>query len=143
MTSDPHRGVFTPAEAVPLAADPIKPGTVLQGSPQARSGCHSANVDGWAATYIWDCTAGRFSWHYEWEETVMILEGEVKVTDSAGRTHALVPGSIGYFPAGSDWVWEVPAYVRKLAFFRREVPWPARAVGRVLRLLGAVWHRRS
>ena len=141
-TPHPRLAVFTPAEAVPLKADPINPAWVLQGSPLARSGCHSNNVDGWAATYLWDCTAGRFNWHYEWEETVMILEGEVKVTDAAGRTHLLVPGSIGYFPAGSHFVWEVTAYVRKLAFLRRGVPWPARVVGRLLRIVSGVLRKR-
>ncbi|HET7792325.1 MAG TPA: cupin domain-containing protein [Rhizobacter sp.] len=129
-------GIFSTAEAVELRADPIEPSWVIEGRPQARSGCHSTNTDGWAATYVWDCTAGRFNWHYAWEETVLILDGEVHVTDAAGQTTVMRPGTIGYFPSGSHWVWHVPAYVRKLSFNRREVPKLARAVSRLLRLFG-------
>jgi uncharacterized cupin superfamily protein len=131
MSDDSRQGVFQALQAIHLAAEPINPGWVLDGSPQARRGTHSTNVDGWAATNVWDCTAGRFNWHFVWEETVMILEGEVRVTNAAGQTHVLVPGSVGYFPAGSWWVWEVPVYVRKLAFGRRQVPWLVSALGRL------------
>lgn len=50
---------------------------------------------------------------------MLILEGEVRVTNSAGHTTVMSPGSLGYFPSRSDWVWGVPAYVCKLSFNRR------------------------
>lgn len=134
MSDDPRHGVFKPIDSIELTADPIEPTWVLSGTPQARSGCHSTNTDHWAATHVWDCSAGRFRWHYAWEETVLILEGEVHVTaDAGGGTQVLVAGSLGYFPAGTWWVWEVPQYVRKLAFNRRHVPKPLRALGRLLK----------
>ncbi len=80
---------------------------------------------------MWECTAGRFNWHFDWEETVLILEGEVRVTDAAGVTRVLGEGTLGYFPAGSQWVWDVPVYVRKLSFNRRSVPRWLRAVARL------------
>jgi uncharacterized protein len=109
-------------EEVPLAPRPIKPEWVLEGEPLARFGSHSQNRDGWAETAHWDCTAGRFRWHFGWEETVVIVEGEVRVTDSAGKTTTLRPGDVAYFPADSWFTWEVERYVRKIAFCRRPVP---------------------
>ncbi len=132
MSEDPRRGVVKSVDAIELKPDPIHPAWVLEGSPQARVGLHSRNVDQWAATWVWDCTAGRFNWHFTKEETVMILEGEVKVTNRAGDTYTLGVGSVGYFPGGTWWEWEVPNYVRKLAFHRQEVPSLARFVGKVL-----------
>jgi uncharacterized protein len=136
--ADERAGVFNTTDGIALVADPINPEWVLEGSPQARSGCHSLNTDHWAATHIWDCTAGRFNWHFALEETVLILEGEVHVTDALGHTTVMRPGMLGYFPAGSHWVWHVPAYVRKLSFNRRRVPWLSKAVARVLRAVGVV-----
>jgi uncharacterized protein len=142
MNDEPCAAVFKPLDEVPLADDPIEPAWVLEGQPRARSGRHSTNTDGWAWTWHWDCTAGRFRWHYGWEETILVVEGEVAVTDEQGRRQVLRAGSVGYFPAGSWWVWEVPHYVRKLAFNRRSVPRPARLVAGLLRRLGAPFARR-
>jgi uncharacterized cupin superfamily protein len=113
-------------ENVPLEPRPIHPDWILAGTPHARFGSHSQNVDGWAETAHWDCTAGRFRWHFGWEETVVILEGEVRVTDSAGTTTVLRAGDVAYFPARSWFTWEVDDYVRKIAFCRRPVPRVAR-----------------
>lgn len=135
MHDDPRAGVFRPLADIELRDDPIEPAWVLAGTPRARSGCHSTNTDGWAATHVWECSAGRFRWHFGLEETVLVLEGEVHVTDAAGRTQRLVPGTLGYFPSGSWWVWDVPVHVRKLSFNRRSVVWPARVLGRVLSVL--------
>lgn len=132
MHDAPHAGVFKPLADIALHDAPIEPAWVLAGAPRARSGCHSTNTDGWAATHVWECSAGRFRWHFGVEETVLVLDGEVLVTDAAGRTERLAPGTLAYFPAGSWWVWDVPVHVRKLSFNRRSVPWPARVVGRLL-----------
>jgi ethanolamine utilization protein EutQ (cupin superfamily) len=67
---------------------------------------------------VGDCTAGKFHWHFGVDEIVHILEGEVHVTDDAGRTVTLQAGDVGHFALGSHTVWEVPDYVCKLAFHR-------------------------
>lgn len=128
-------------EEVRLEARPIEPSWILAGKPQARAGSHSKNVDGWAETMHWDCTAGRFRWHFGWEETVVILEGEVRVTDASNQTTTLRPGDVAYFPAGSWFTWEVAEYVRKIAFCRRPVPRPARLIGRAIQALGGLFSR--
>jgi uncharacterized cupin superfamily protein len=124
-------GIIKPIDDIPMKSAPIEPTWVLAGQPVARVGAHSKNIDGWASTNIWDCTAGRFRWHFVWEETVAILEGEVRVTNEAGETFVLKAGSIGYFPGGTWWTWEVPNYVRKIAFCRALVPRWARGVTRL------------
>ena len=125
-------------EEVPLQPAPINPEWILAGTPQARAGSHSQNVDGWAETMHWDCTAGRFRWHFGWEETVMILEGEVRVTGADGRETLLRAGDVAYFPADAWFTWNVERYVRKIAFCRRPVPRPLRLIARI----GALFARR-
>jgi uncharacterized protein len=102
-----------------LRSAPIDSKWVLSGQPLARSAAHSATSDGGASTNVWDCGSGVFLWHFSWDETALILEGEVIVTSSAGVGKVLRCGDLAYFPAGTRWTWEVPTYVRKLAFHRR------------------------
>jgi uncharacterized cupin superfamily protein len=135
MKHEPTAGVFKTLDTITLQDDPIEPSWVLEGQPHARSGCHSTNTDGWAATHVWACSAGRFRWYFGVEETVLILDGEVQVTDAQGRTQRLVPGVVAYFPSGTWWEWHVPQHVRKLSFNRRSVLAPARLLSRALGLM--------
>lgn len=107
-----------------LAPEPINPAWIREGSPVARSVILSQSPDGRLLTGLWDCTAGVFTWIYPADEIVQILEGEVRVTDSAG-TRVLGPGSVCYFPHKLETVWEVPKYVKKtfiLRFPHRSLP---------------------
>ncbi len=139
-------------DSMALTSHPIDPAWIRAGNPQARSANHSENFDGWAGAGVWDCTAGTFDWHFGWEETLMILEGEVHVTDDHGAIQVLREGDVAYFAAGSHFVWHVPVYVRKLVFYRREVPralrhvhsvitLPKRLAGRVIRAVIALARR--
>ena len=126
-----------------MKSKPIDPAWVLSGHPYARAGSHSQNLDGWAETMHWDCTAGRFRWHFGWEETVVILEGEVTVTDASNNTTTLRAGDVAYFPADSWFVWHVTTYVRKIAFCRRPVARPARVVTRAMDRINSILARLS
>jgi len=123
------------AADVELRACPIRPEWIVEGAPVARNAILSRSADGGACTLIWDCTAGRFNWHYDIDETVYVLEGCVLVLDDAGVTHRLGPGDSALFPAGSHAVWHVESYVRKVAFCRNPVPLPVMFVMRVVRKL--------
>jgi uncharacterized cupin superfamily protein len=101
---------------------PIPQDWILAGQPRARAALHSRSVDETATTTVWDCTSGRFRWHYGWEEAVLILEGQVKVTAEDGAVRILTVGDAAFFAAGTSALWEIDAYVRKLAFCRRELP---------------------
>jgi uncharacterized cupin superfamily protein len=97
---------------------------ILKGAPLARSACLSRNRDLSAATVVWDCTAGEFSWHYDIDETIYILEGDVFITaPEVGCVHLGVGDSV-YFSAGTRAIWRIPKYVRKVAFFKHPAPLP-------------------
>jgi uncharacterized cupin superfamily protein len=109
-------------DALELVDAPIEPSWILAGNPVARSAVHSRSDDDSATTSVWECTAGSFRWHFGWEETVLILEGSVRVTGEDGSVQVLKAGDIGYFAGGTWATWEIDDYVRKLAFCRRMIP---------------------
>jgi uncharacterized cupin superfamily protein len=100
----------------------INPDWIVSGNPQTRSAPLVSSPDGYGSANFWDCTAGKFNWHYGWDETVLILGGEVRVTDSDGNSSVLRAGDVAHFPAGSSFLWEVERYVRKIAFHRKPAP---------------------
>ena len=100
----------------------------------ARSIQLTESADGLVSTHLWDCTAGRFHWYFGVDEIVHILDGEVHVTDDDGQTVVLGVGDVGHFALHSHSVWDVPEYVRKLAFHR--APKPVSLPVRALRKLG-------
>jgi len=111
-------------DALPMEPAPIEPSWILAGEPMARVGLHSRSGDDAASTAVWDCTAGEFRWFFDWDETVMILEGEVHVTAQDGSERTLRQGDIAYF-AGNTWAtWRIDTYVRKIAFCRKRLPAP-------------------
>lgn len=117
--------------ALELEPAPIEPGWVLSGNPEARVAYHSTADDRFANTAVWDCTAGSFRWHFGWDETVVILEGEVRVVADDGTRRVLRPGDAGYFKAGTWATWHVDHYVKKIAFTRRPLPAPIAVAYRI------------
>ena len=107
-----------------LKPAPIKPEWIIRGTPLARIADHSTSTDEASSTAVWDCTAGEFRWYFGWDETVMILEGEVHVIGEDGSERTLKAGDIAYFPGKSWATWHIDSYVRKIAFCRKEFPAP-------------------
>ncbi|GAB4528566.1 MAG: hypothetical protein Tsb0019_30500 [Roseibium sp.] len=105
-----------------LEPAPIRPEWVLEGNPQARCKRLAGLSDYRGDICHWSCTAGRFRWHYGWDEGVMFLEGEVEITDRNGNTYVGKPGVSLFFPAGTVAEWHVPKYIRKIAFNHNPVP---------------------
>jgi uncharacterized cupin superfamily protein len=118
-------------EEVVLKDAPINPDWIVSGTPHARAGLHSPSIDGRASTHIWDCTTGSFWWTFGDDETVVILEGTVRVTTEQGETRMLGQGDIAYFAGGTRALWEVEGYVRKIAFCRQVIT-PARMLRAML-----------
>jgi uncharacterized cupin superfamily protein len=114
---------------------PIPAGDVVSGAPQARSMDLHVSREGGVSMNYWDCTAGRFHWYYASDEMVQILEGEVHLTDEHGATFTLRAGDTAHFMAGATLLWEVPEYVRKLAFHRSPQSLSDRAVCKARRLV--------
>lgn len=118
-------------EEVVLRDAPINPDWIVSGTPQARAGLHSPSIDGRASTHIWDCTEGSFWWTFGDDETVVILDGQVRVTTEQGEVRTLGQGDIAYFAGGTRALWEVETYVRKIAFCRQVIT-PARMLRAML-----------
>ncbi len=108
---------------VGLNAAPIEPSWVLEGAPRARCQTLAVSKDRTARTVVWDCTPGRFNWHYASDETIHLIEGEVTITDQQG-TRQVRAGDMVFFPAGSRAEWHVQSPVRKIAFLRTPLPKP-------------------
>lgn len=112
------------SEHVLMEAAPINPDWIIRGEPVARIGKHSTSTDEASSTAVWDSTAGEFRWFFGWDETVVIQEGEVHVTDDQGNAHLLKVGDIAYFRGGTWATWRIDSYVRKVAFLRKPFPEP-------------------
>lgn len=120
-----------PTDALEMKPAPIEPDWILDGAPHARAALHSQSADEAARTAVWDCTAGTFRWFFHWDETVMILDGEVEVTAEDGSVRVLKAGDIAYFIGGTWATWKVETYVRKIAFLRKPFPGPLAAAMRL------------
>lgn len=107
---------------VTLGAAGINPNWVLEGNPIARNKLLSQSADGTATSYFWDCTAGRFNWFYDVDETIYVIEGGVVIKDVAGVARRLSAGDTIFFPAGTRAEWHVETYIRKVAFCRVPLP---------------------
>src|ERR1700744_5343897 len=119
-----------------LSSAPINPAWILEGTPSARNRIIAPSTDRFGWTMLWDCTAGKFNWHYTIDETVHIIDGGVIVTDADGATITLRPGDIVFFPAGSTAQWHVETYVRKVAYCQKPVP---ATVGLPLRVMRKIF----
>jgi uncharacterized protein len=117
-----------------LQASPISPDWILAGAPVARSKMLTKSLDGNSYIMVWECTAGRFNWHYTEDETVVIISGEVFITTEKGEEKRLGQGDMGFFPAGSSCTWRINDRVKKVAFLRKDLPPP---LGIVVR----AWHK--
>ena len=81
-----------------LKPAPISPNWILSGTPKARAKLLAKSHDGTSYVMVWECSAGRFTWHYIEDETVTITFGEVFITTEKGEEYRLGQGDIGVLP---------------------------------------------
>jgi len=132
--------------ATPIAFDlgpgtvPILPHWVLNGSPLTRTKQLLRSRDYTSNIVVWECSAGSFNWHYNQDEMVVIVAGEVFITNEKGEERRLGPCDMAFFPAGTVVKWRVPQCVRKVAIVRETLWWPAgfalKAYKKLLRMVG-------
>lgn len=99
-----------------LHAAPINRDWIVEGQPDA-SGCPIfETADRCASVNEWQCTRGRFVWHYCVDEIVYIIEGHARIKDIAtGLSTNVAAGSSVLFQRGSSAEWTVDRFVRKIA----------------------------
>ena len=66
---------------------------------------------------VWECGVSEFSWHYDSEETCLLIEGKVTVTHSGGSA-SFGAGDYVTFPSGLSCVWKVSEPVKKHYIFK-------------------------
>ena len=98
----------------------------------------SWSADGSASTIVWQCTEGRFDWHYDFDETILILEGSIILESDTLAPTRYGPGDVILFRNGAHARWYVEGHVKKLAFCRKTQPaliaFAIRAVGALKRM---------
>jgi uncharacterized protein len=108
--------------AVDLTPRPIEPSWILEGNPQATSSILSQSTDGLALTIVWHCTEGKFNWFYDFDETILILEGSIVLESDGMPPTRYSAGDVIFFKDGAHAKWHVEGRVRKLAFCRKTQP---------------------
>jgi len=108
--------------AVNLTPRPIEPSWIIEGNPSAQSCVLSKSADGMASTMVWECSEGKFNWYYDFDETILILEGSIVLDSDDMPPTRYGPGDVVFFRDGAHARWHVEGRVRKLAFCRKTSP---------------------
>jgi uncharacterized cupin superfamily protein len=108
--------------AVNLTPRPIEPSWIIEGKPDARWCVLSQSADGLASTMVWECSAGKFNWYYDFDETVLILEGSIVLESDTMPSKRYAAGDVIFFKDGAHARWHIEDRVRKLAFCRKTSP---------------------
>ena len=120
---------------VELTPRPIEPSWIIEGKPDARWCVLSQSADGLASTMVWECSAGKFNWYYDFDETVLILEGSIVLESDTLPSKRYEAGDVIFFKDGAHARWHIEDRVRKLAFCRKTQPvWLGFALRVVLKL---------
>jgi uncharacterized protein len=113
-------------EIAKLTADlkpaPIERSWILEGNPEATSCALSQSADGLATTIVWHCTEGKFNWFYDFDETILILEGSIVLESEDLPPTRYVAGDVVFFRDGAHAKWHVEGHVKKIAFCRKTSP---------------------
>jgi uncharacterized protein len=107
-----------------LEPSPIEPSWIIEGYPEARSRLLSTSACNTARTLIWSCTEGKFNWYYDFDETIVILEGSIVLESEGMPPKRYGVGDVIFFRSGAHAKWHVENYVRKVAFCRLNNPFP-------------------
>lgn len=126
-----------------MQAAPINPDWIIKGHPQARISAGAPGFDGSAGSALWDCTAGTFRWFFDRHETIVVLEGSVRVTLADGTERRLQKGDVAFFHAGTWATWHIETYLRKAAFIKRPTPPFLSSLLRLLRKMKALLGREA
>lgn len=105
-----------------LTAAPIEPSWIEAGDPQARLAILAYSDDRVTTTILWECSAGRFTWRYNIDETIYFLDGGVRIRIADGAWKSYSAGDTVHFSRGAVATWEIDDFIRKVAFCRKAPP---------------------
>ena len=138
----PRPLIETARVAADLHPRPINPSWIIEGNPRASARQLSQSLDRLVWTVVWECTGGRFHWHYDFDETLLILEGSIILESDSLPPARYGAGDVILFRKGAHARWQVEGYVKKLAVCHRNVPtlfsFIVRAIGALQRKFGGV-----
>ena len=124
---------------VNLTPRPIEPSWIIEGNPVAQGCVLSQSADALASTMVWQCSEGKFNWYYDFDETILILEGSIVLENDGMRPTRYGPGDVIFFKDGAHAKWHVEGHVKKLAFCRTTQPvllgFALRVVAKLKRIL--------
>ena len=66
---------------------------------------------------VWTCGISEFDWHYDSEESALVVEGEVTV-NYGSKSVSFAAGDLVVFPEGLSCVWQVKKPVKKHYMFK-------------------------
>ena len=107
---------------VNLTPRPIEPSWIIEGNPVAQCCVLSKSADGLASTMVWQCSEGKFDWYYDFDETILILEGSIVLENDTMNPTRYSAGDVIFFKDGAHARWHIESRVRKLAFCRKTQP---------------------
>src|ERR1700738_3591180 len=89
----------------PLESWPLPDDWILEGAPDARGAVLSRSDDSRLIRGVWECTPGRFTWQFSYDETLVVVAGRATVEVDTGERVELEPGSMAFFGRGHDATW--------------------------------------
>jgi uncharacterized protein len=111
-----------PGSTEPLPPMPLAPESILEGKPEAFGRVLVQSDDKRVSSGVWECTPGKFTWEFVWDEFVHVHAGHVVVTAEDGTTLDLRTGDFAMFPRGLKTQWQVLERVRKTFTVRTPEP---------------------
>lgn len=122
-----------------MSLSPIERSWIIEGEPVAELSILSKSADSRAWTVVWQCSAGKFNWYYDYDETILILDGSIVIESEGMPPACYKPGDVIFFKEGAHAIWHVENSVRKIAFCRRTNPdflnFAVRVVSKIKRIL--------
>ncbi len=103
--------LVTPDAGDRFDPDPLDPGRIAEGTPEAGDR-HLATWSDGTITGIWRCTPGRFT-DTEVDETFMVLEGRASIRQGDSVSE-VGPGDVCVLSAGAETEWTVTETVVKI-----------------------------
>ena len=105
-----------------LRPAPINPAWIESGTPIATSALLAEASDRVTRTFLWNCTAGKFTWRYNEDETIYFVDGRVRIAVSGAEERLFEAGDTIHFSCGDVATWTIDSHVRKVAFCRTVPP---------------------